>query len=135
MLNGLLAVATAFILPFLLSSPLPKFMILFYALHGVVSALLGYFAREGKVIAFWGIYGLALIQTFEYRADTFSVSFIGPLSIKFGWGWFNPSSWFNVNVLAIAISAWAYNVAVRVTDDFSNSQSSQPRNDEKRVDA
>ena len=86
---------------------------------GIGGLLGGYFGLRAKPWAFWLLTFLYFIQVAEYFSSTIVLTFMGPLAIKFGWGWYSPPSRFNINLLAIAFTALSFVCALRLTSHSS----------------
>jgi hypothetical protein len=111
---GLLTSATPFLVG--VSSAMPSAITTgLIASMGAVITLAGVYGLKAKSWAFWLLFGSFLIQSFEYFSQDFSISFMGPISIKFGWGYYTPPSHINLNVLAILVCVLAYRSASRLT--------------------
>jgi hypothetical protein len=111
--NGLFTVATPVFLLYLSRQTLPQAAIVLFMQLGGTSLVAGYYGQRGKPWAFWLLFATFFVQVAEYFSETFFFSFIGPLSLKIGWGWHSPSSHFNVNVLAIAVCILAARSAIQ----------------------
>lgn len=82
---------------------------------GAVGLIAGAFALEQKRWAYWSIFFMFAIQLVEWATPKFFFSFIGPFSLKIGWGWESPPERFNVNLVAIAACALSFRHALRLT--------------------
>lgn len=82
---------------------------------GIGGLLGGLFGLKRKAWAFWLLALVYLVQVAEYLSPTVSISFIGPLAIKFGWGWYSPPSQVNLNLLAIALTVLSFACVRRLT--------------------
>jgi hypothetical protein len=83
----------------------------------IASFIAGLYGLKAKSWAFWLLFLTFLVQTVEYFSEGFYFSFIGPLSLKFGWGWKSPPSHFNLNILAIAVCVLAARAAAQLASD------------------
>jgi len=108
LINGFLTLATPILLNFVFKQPLPLFVAVTFVALGVVGVIAGYYGLGAKVWAFWLLFSLFLIQIAEHFSPNFFFSFIGPLSLKFGWGSVSPPSRTNINLLALVICIFAY---------------------------
>jgi len=104
--NGVLTLATP-LFATLFGQHVPLQVIVIILVLGFLSGLCGFYGRRANTWAFWLLFVLFLLQSAEYFSQTFSFSFVGPLNFKFGWGWYNPPSRFNINLLAIVVCIWA----------------------------
>ena len=127
LITGVLTVATPAVMPLLSGQTLPFVTATVFAVLGVATAAAGYFGLRGKAWGFWVLFGVSLLQVAEYFAETFFVSFIGPLSFKVGWGWHSPPSRVNINVLALAVCVFAFITARRLTAASTQTRDEAPR--------
>ncbi|MGN6235437.1 hypothetical protein [Dyella sp.] len=98
---------------------LPTPALLICLVLGMGGMLGGYFGLKGKPLAFWLLTLVYLVQVVEYLSPTVSVSFMGPLAIKFGWGWYSPPSQININLLAISFTVLSFACVRRLTSRSS----------------
>lgn len=113
--TGALTVATPILLPMLTAHSFrTPGMAMFFAL-GIGGLVAGFYGLKAQPWAFWLLFATFLVQCFEYFSDAFSVSFIGPFSLKFGWGWNSPPRHFNLNILAIAVCLLAMRTAKQLS--------------------
>jgi hypothetical protein len=105
--NGILTILTPVGVPLLTGQQLPTFAVVLFVLIGVASFVSGVYALRARPWAFVLLFLIFLVQCAEYQSETAHFSLIGPLSLKFGFGWKSPPSWLNVNVLAIVVCVWA----------------------------
>lgn len=117
--NGILTVATPVVLPLLSEPLLPLSIIVFYVLLGGASAVSGFYGLKAKQWAFRLLFVTFLVQCGEYFSENFFLSLIGPLSLKFGWGWYSPPSHFNINILAIVVCVFAARAIIFLTPSSS----------------
>ena len=115
LISGVTTIVTPVLVRLLSSAWWPPFSIALCLALGIGSATGGYFGLKGKAWAFWLLFGVFLVQIAEYASQTFYISFIGPVALKFGWGWYSPPSHFNLNVLAILVCIFAAYVARGLT--------------------
>jgi hypothetical protein len=85
---------------------------------GIGGLLGGYYGLKAKPWAFWLLTFLYFIQVAEYFSSTAFLTFMGPLAIKVGWGWYSPPSRFNINLLAIVFTALSLACALRPNHSF-----------------
>lgn len=102
-LNGVLTVIAATLLPLVFKTSLPGILIVIWLLLGSGSLFAGCFGLAANAWGYWLLFIVFLIQIAEYYSQTFFFGLIGPLSIKFGWNWLEPPHTINVNLLAIVI--------------------------------
>lgn len=115
--TGALTVATPILLPMLTAHSLrTPGMAIFFAL-GIGSLVAGFYGLKAQPWAFWLLFATFLVQCFEYFSEGFFVSFIGPFSLKIGWGWHSPPRHFNLNVLAIAVCVLAMRTAKQLSKE------------------
>lgn len=122
LINGLLTIATPLLLNFVFKQPLPLFAAISFVVLGVIGVVAGYYSLGAKTWAFWLLFILFLIQIAEYFSSSFFFSFIGPLSLKFGWGSVSPPSRTNINLLALVICVLAYKNARSLTHPSSGTR-------------
>lgn len=115
LVNGALTTLTPTVLSPIFGQVLPPIAVAVYFLLGLGSLVAGYWGLRARAWAFWLLFGTFLIQIAEYRSQSFFLSFIGPLNLKFGWGWNDPPRAFNLNILAIVICFLASASAVGLT--------------------
>lgn len=108
LVNGLITLATPFLLSVLFKQPVPLFVFFSCAVLSLVSLTAGYYGLQANAWAFWLLFVLFLIQGAEYFSPSFFISFIGPVSLKFGWGSMVPPSRTNINLLALVVCYFAY---------------------------
>jgi hypothetical protein len=120
LIYGVLTIVTAIALP-MFGQMLPPVGVAVWLLLGVGSMLAGYVALTAKVWGFWLLFLVFLVQLAEYHSQTFFFSFIGPFSVKFGWGWNDPPSSININLLAFVICSLAFHCAISLTERSSGS--------------
>ncbi len=128
--NGALTGATPFLLPLLADQSLPVGAIALFLILGISSFVAGFYGSRARPWAFWLLFAVFLVQACEYLSEGFSFSFVGPLSLRLGWGWHSPPSRFNLNILAVAICYFAALVAARLGaaagEGSQNASSSNP---------
>jgi hypothetical protein len=83
--------------------------------YGAIGLIAGRFALKEIRWAYWAILFVFAIQLVEWGTPKFFFSFIGPISLKFGWGWESPPERFNVNVVAVVACALSFRHALRLT--------------------
>ena len=114
-LQGLFFATGPFLLPLLAGAPQLVLSVMgIVVLLGILTTLGGVIALLGKPWAFWLITAMFMLQSVEYLSESFSVTFFGPFSIKFGFGWEKPPSMLNFNLVAIAIWVAAARAASRL---------------------
>ena len=126
LINGSLTIATPILLNFVFKQPLPSFIAITFFVLGVIGVIAGYYGLGAKVWAFWLLFALFLVQIAEHFSPGFFFSFIGPLSLKFGWGSVSPPSRTNINLLALIICFFAYINARSLTHHSSGTPSGAP---------
>lgn len=112
--NGGLTVATPLLLQVSGKQSVPAVAFLFFLGLGIASFVAGLFGLKAKPWAFWLLFAIFLIQCVEYFSESFFFSLIGPLSLKFGWGWNSPLSQLNLNIVAIAVCIFASRAATQI---------------------
>jgi hypothetical protein len=110
----LLTIATPVLLPIVASQSLPLGATLWFVVVGIASTVAGVSGLRAKPWAYWLLFATFLVQCAEYFSQGFPFSFIGPLSLKFGWVWVSPPSRFNLNVLAIVVCVLSARIALRL---------------------
>ena len=106
--NGVLTLL-ALVVPYFVKGQLPPVpAIAIWSALGIASLIGGYFALKAKPWAFWLLAVMFVVQVAEYWSPEFFFSFIGPVAIKVGWGWYSPPSRINVNLLAIVGAILAF---------------------------
>jgi len=126
LINGFLTIATPILLYFVFKQPLPPFVAITFTVLGIVGVIAGYYGLRANVWAFWLLFLLFLIQIAEHFSPGFFFSFIGPLSLKFGWGSVSPPSRTNINVLALVVCIFAYINARSLTHHSSGTPNGAP---------
>jgi hypothetical protein len=86
---------------------------------GIGGLLGGYYGLKAKSWAFWLLTFLYFIQVAEYFSSTAFITFMGPLAIKIGWGWYSPPSRFNINLLALVLTVLSFVCALGLTSRSS----------------
>lgn len=119
--NGALTAATQVLLPLMTAQSLRTVGLVLFLVLGIASFVAGFYGLRAKPWAFWLLFATFLIQCVEYFSGNFFFSFVGPLSLKFGWGWKSPPSHFNLNVLAIAVCFLAARTATRLASPVGES--------------
>lgn len=118
LISGLLTIVTLIALP-LFGQMLPLMGVVIWLSLGVGSMLAGYVALTGRVWGFWLLFVVFLVQLCEYHSQTFFFSFIGPMSVKFGWRWNALPSAINLNLLAFVICCLAFHCATSLSERSS----------------
>jgi len=113
--NSVLTVVAVSALPRISGQPISMFAFVLIGTLGLATLVGGYFGLKGNAWAFWLLFAVFLVQSIEYFSETFFFSFIGPLAIKVGWGWYSPPSRLNVNLLAVATCAMSFIAARGLT--------------------
>jgi hypothetical protein len=126
LINGLLTIATPLLLNLMFKQPLPPFIAVTFVILGAISVVAGYYCLGAKVWAFWLLFILFLIQIAEHFSPNFFFSFIGPLSLKFGWSSVSPPSRTNLNLLAIVVCFFAFKNARSLTHHSSGTPNGAP---------
>ncbi|MBX9899296.1 MAG: hypothetical protein K2Y28_00805 [Burkholderiaceae bacterium] len=119
--NGVLSVIHPVLLSIFGNQAVPPISFIFLISVGITSLAAGLYGLKGKSWAFRLLFFTFLIRTVEYFSESFFFSFIGPLSLKFGWGWNSPPSHFNLNILAIVICVLSIRAATRLKDHAGES--------------
>ncbi|MFK7087273.1 hypothetical protein AAFM71_00545 [Chromobacterium violaceum] len=112
--NGALTVVTPVLLSIFGTQSVPAAAFVLLIPLGIASIIAGLHGLKTKSWAFWLLFLTFFVQTAEYFSESFFFSFIGPLSIKFGWGWNSPPSHFNLNILAIVVCVFASRIAAQL---------------------
>jgi len=94
----LLIIATVY----LKGQKLPTAALVIWSTLGTVGLVAGIWSIKAERWAFWVLFLIYLIQIADYWTPNLFISFMGPISVKFGWGWYSPPSHVNLNLLAIA---------------------------------
>ncbi|WP_156473104.1 hypothetical protein [Pseudorhodoferax sp. Leaf265] len=115
LVNGAFTMATPILLPMLTEHSLRTPGIAIFFTLGIGSLVAGLYGLKAQPWAFWLLFATFLVQCFEYISDAFFVSFIGPFSLKIGWGWNSPPRHVNLNVLAIAVCILAMRTAKQLS--------------------
>jgi hypothetical protein len=100
--------------------------------YGAAGLVAGRFALKERRWAYWSIFAIFAIQLVEWFTPRFFFSFIGPISMKVGWGWESPPERFNINLVAVVACALAFRHALRLTpvqDDRGGDTSTPPRSE------
>jgi hypothetical protein len=116
MINGVLSLASPFILGLVLKAPIMLDATLIYFASAAVTLTAGYFGLRRQQCAFWLLCGFFALQVIEYRSESTYFSLIGPLSLKIGFTWTNPASAINFNLLAILVVVLAGRAALQILD-------------------
>jgi hypothetical protein len=127
LVTGVLTVAAAAVMPLVSGQSLPVVAVAVLVGLGLATAAAGYFGLKNHPWAFWVLFGVSLVQVAEYFSETFSVSFIGPFSIKMGFVWLSPPSRLNINVLALTVAVLALITARRLTAASTRTRDEAPR--------
>ena len=112
--NGALTAATPILFAVFASQELPANATVWFLLLGVASTVAGVSGLRAKPWGYWLLFAAFLVQCAEYFSQGFFISFIGPLSLKAGWGWVSPPSRFNLNILAIVVCVLSARAALRL---------------------
>lgn len=97
--------------------PLPVAVDVVYLAMGLASLAAGIYGLKGRRWAFLLLFFTFLIQCVEYYSQSFSISFIGPISLKLGLILKSPARWLNFNVVAIIVCALALHSVFRLRDE------------------
>ena len=100
-ITGILTIAAPFLAPIFMGVTLSQFYFYYFIGLGIFTVATGVWCLQPTPAPFYVLLFLFLIQTIEFGSEGFSFSFIGPFSIKFGWGYNDPPSVFNINILAV----------------------------------
>jgi len=113
--NGILTIATPGLLPLLFGATVPPSVTVLFLALGITSLAGGFYGLRANVWAFWLLFCLFLIQCVEYQSENLLISLIGPLSLKFGFGWYAAGVWIKFNILAIVICVLSSRAAIQLT--------------------
>ncbi|HWX65924.1 MAG TPA: hypothetical protein VNZ27_05775 [Rhodanobacter sp.] len=119
LLNGALTLLTPALIYALRHQLAPIAALAICSVLGIGGLLGGYYGLKAKAWAFWILACLYFIQVAEYFSPTAFITFMGPLAIKIGWGWYSPPSRFNINLLAIAFTVLSFVSALGLTSRSS----------------
>ena len=89
-------------------SPLQSVYFVLLGLTGVVAGIGGLRSSPRSFYALWYVYA---VQMFAYTSDSLHFNFMGPFSLTFGFGDYNPPSFVNINILAIVACLIALHTA------------------------
>lgn len=120
--NGILTSATPLVWFLSTHQMLPTATIVLLVSLGIASGVSGFYGLRAKPWAYWLLCIVFLPQSVEYIAQGYFLSFVGPLSLKVGWGWQSPPSHFNLNILAIAVCLFSAHVANRLGTQVATAQ-------------
>jgi hypothetical protein len=113
LLNG--ALCLAFLIGNLFFKKIIPFDVFLICLvMGALNLTAGYYGLKAKPWAFWLLFGLFTFQLVEYFSNSFSFSFIGLFSMKFGFQWGQTREHFsmvNFNIIAIVVCFYAVRAA------------------------
>lgn len=93
---------------------IPFDVFLIYLVMGALNLTAGYYGLKAKSWAFWLLFGVFAFQLVEYFSNSFYFSFIGPLSMKFGFQWGQTREHFSVinfNIFAMVVCFYAIRTA------------------------
>ena len=116
-INGISSIAMPGVVPYLTGQLVSASGIALLVVLGVASLVSGVYGLRAQPWAFLLLLVTFFVQVAEYRSESLFLSLIGPISLKFGWGWNSPPSWFNINVLAIVICVLAARAIYQLTPD------------------
>lgn len=111
--NGILTLASPLVFAAMGAPPLPPFAIACLLVLGAASTVAGVAALKGRSWSWWLLFATFLVQTIEHHSQAFFFSFIGPLSMKVGWGNYSPPSQTSLNLLAILVCVLSLRAARR----------------------
>lgn len=111
-INGVMT----FVALFTAADTLPLAGLIGYFALGIGSIVAGCFGLRGRIWAYCLLLVVFLVQLVEYHSSTFFFSFVGPLSLKFGWAWSEPSITFNINILAVVVCSLAFHCAASLAE-------------------
>ncbi len=113
--NGILTIAAPGLVPLLFGATVPPAVTVIFLVLGITSLVAGFYGLRANAWAFWLLFWLFLIQCIEYQSENMFISLIGPLSLKFGFGWHAARVWIKFNILAIVICVLSSRAAIQLT--------------------
>jgi hypothetical protein len=116
---GILTLLAVFVGPLVIDRSVSLLTSGEWTVIGVLSIIGGWFGLKGREWALVLVAYVFVIQIAEYSSPSFAVSFIGPISMKFGWVWYSPPVYFKVNVLAITVCVLSFVAARGLTSRSS----------------
>lgn len=115
LLYGALTFIAPALLPLAFGQMLSPFPVVIYLSIGAGSMIGGYFGLAAKPWAYWLLFSVFLVQLVQYYSQSFVFNLAGPIAVKLGWGWNDPPSSVNINLLAFVVCVLAFYSAVTLT--------------------
>jgi hypothetical protein len=116
MINGVLCLASPFILWLVVKAPVMLGATLIYFASAAVTFSAGFFGLRRQQWAFWLLCGFFALQLIEYKSESTYFSLIGPLSLKIVFIWANPAVAIKFNLLAILVVVLAGKAALQILE-------------------
>jgi hypothetical protein len=123
---GVLTLLAVFVGPWVIARSFSVSTYVIWTVIGLACLVGGWFGLKDREWALVLVAYAFLVQIVEYSSQSFSFSFIGPISAKFGWIWWSPPMYLKVNVLAVVVTVIAFVAARGLTRRSTGRPASGP---------